>query len=263
MVLDGVQENRYFSYLSSLSEGSSGRIEESETSSRSNRWRSTRGEKIRRKFHRRMEFFLEKWGSCSYDHERIDDIEVPLRYKYIVKQWVPKDLPKINIDFCVNKRIYRIAPSLLHGLGLFSMDGIKFCYYGLTELMEYVGPCCIYKYWIQIVQYTKSMRRDGLAANYIQLKDNDQSKGATLYIDGRPKEMGNIPRFLNSTRPMTTNKRPNCVFEGREGNCVFVCAIKSIVAGEELLIYYNLNRIDTDVAIMGAVRILIYPTCKK
>jgi hypothetical protein len=62
---------------------------------------------------------------------------------------------------------------------------------------------------------------------------------------------------------MTTNKRPNCVFEGREGNRVFVCAIKSIVAGEELLIDYNLNRIDTDVAIMGAVRILIYPTCKQ
>jgi hypothetical protein len=62
---------------------------------------------------------------------------------------------------------------------------------------------------------------------------------------------------------VTTNKRPNCVFEGREGNRVFVCAIKSIVAGEELLIDYNLNRIDTDVAIMGVVRILIYPTCKQ
>ena len=62
---------------------------------------------------------------------------------------------------------------------------------------------------------------------------------------------------------MTTNKRPNCVFERREGNCVFICAIKSIAAGEELLIDYNLNRIDIDVAIMGAVCILIYPTCKQ
>jgi hypothetical protein len=62
---------------------------------------------------------------------------------------------------------------------------------------------------------------------------------------------------------MTKNKRPNCVFEGCEGNHVFICAIKSIVAGEELLIDYNLNRIDTDVAIMGEVRILIYPTCKQ
>jgi hypothetical protein len=153
--------------LSSLSEGSSGRIEENETSSTSNRRRSTRGEKIRRKFHKRMDFFLVKGGSCSYDHESIDDIEVPLRYKHIVKQWVPKDLPEINTDFCVNKRIYQIAPSSLHGLGLFSMDGIKVCYDGLTELMEYVGPCYIYKDWIRIVQYTKSMRRYGLAANYI------------------------------------------------------------------------------------------------
>jgi hypothetical protein len=102
-----------------------------------------------------------------------------------------------------------------------------------------------------------------LAANYIQLKDNDQNKGATIYIDGRPKERGNIAGFINSTRPTTTNKRPNCIFEGREGNCVFVCAIKSIVAGEELLIDYNLNQIDTDVAIMGVVRILIYTTYKQ
>jgi SET domain-containing protein len=56
---------------------------------------------------------------------------------------------------------------------------------------------------------------------------------------------------------VTTNKRPNCVFEGREGNHVFICAIKSIVAGEEILIDYNLNRIDKDVPIMGAVCILI------
>ena len=128
--------------------------------------------------------------------------------------------------------------------------------------MEYVEPCYIYKDSIQIVQYTKSMRRYGLAANYIQLKNNDQNKGATIYIDGRPKAMGNIAGFINSTWPATTNKWPNCVFEGREGNYVFVCAIKSIDVGEELLIDYNLNRIDTDVAIMVVVRILIYPTCK-
>jgi hypothetical protein len=104
-----------------------------------------------------MEFFLAKGGSCSYDDESIDDIEVPLRYNHLVKRWVPKDLPQINIDFCVNERIYHIAPSSLHGLGIFSMDGIKVCYDGITELMEYVGPCYIYKDWIRLVQYTKSM----------------------------------------------------------------------------------------------------------
>jgi hypothetical protein len=38
-----------------------------------------------------------------------------------------------------------------------------------------------------------------VVANYIQLKDNDQNKGETIYIDGRPKETGNILGFINST----------------------------------------------------------------
>ena len=74
-----------------------------------------------------------------------------------------------------------------------------------------------------------------------------------MYIDGRLKASGNIAGFINSTRSGTTNKQPNCIFEGRERNCVFICAIKSITAREELLIDYNLNRIHTDIAIMGAV----------
>jgi hypothetical protein len=43
------------------------------------------------------------------------------------------------------------------------------------------------------------MRRYGLVANYIHLKDNDQNKGSTIYIDGRPKAVGNIAAFINST----------------------------------------------------------------
>jgi hypothetical protein len=54
-------------------------------------------------------------------------------------------------------------------------------------------------------------------------------KGGSMYIDGRPKASGNIAGFINSTRPGTTNKQPNCIFEGWERNCVFVCAIKSIL----------------------------------
>jgi hypothetical protein len=38
-----------------------------------------------------------------------------------------------------------------------------------------------------------------MATNYIQLKENDQNKGAYIYIDGRPKEAGNIARFINNT----------------------------------------------------------------
>ena len=158
MVLYGVQGNMYLLDLYSLSEGSSGRIEESETSSRSNRRRSTRGEKIRRKFHRHMEFFLVEGGFCSYDAESIDDIEVPLRYKHLVKRWVPKDLPQVNTNFCLDERIYRIAPSSLHCLGLISMDGIKVFYGGIIELMEYVGPCYNYRDWMKLVQYMQSMQ---------------------------------------------------------------------------------------------------------
>jgi hypothetical protein len=62
-----------------LSEGILGGIGESITSNPSNRERSTRGEKVRRKFHRHMELFLSKGGSCSYDDESIGDIKVLLR----------------------------------------------------------------------------------------------------------------------------------------------------------------------------------------
>ena len=47
-----------------------------------------------------------------------------------------------------------------------------------------------------------------------------------MYINERPKAAGNIARFINSTRSMTTNRQPNSIFEGREGKRVFVCAIK-------------------------------------
>ena len=80
------------------------------------------------------------------------------------------------------------------------------------------------------------MQRYRVASNYIQLMDNIMNKGATMYIDGRPKASGNITWFINGTQLGTTHKLPNCIFEGREGNCVFVCATKTIVLGEELLI---------------------------
>ena len=63
-------------------------------------------------------------------------------------------------------------------------------------------------------------------------------------MEGKKKPV--ILRFINNTQPGSTLKQPNCIFESREGNHVFVCAIKSIVAGEELLIDYNLNRVNTN-----------------
>ena len=88
-----IEPNRYLSDLSSSTEGSLGRLEESETSSRSTRARSTRCQKIKRKFNKRMKFFLKGGGPCSYDDNTMGDIDVTLRYKHLVKEWVPRDLP--------------------------------------------------------------------------------------------------------------------------------------------------------------------------
>ena len=131
-----VEPNKYLSDLSSSSEGILGSLQESEISSRSTRTRSTRCHKIRIKFNKRMEFFLKGGGSCSYDDETVGDNEVTLRYKHLVKQWVPRDLPQVNTDFCVNERIYIIASSSLHGLGLFCMDVIKVGY-GRCTLLKF------------------------------------------------------------------------------------------------------------------------------
>ena len=122
--------------------------EDSETCSRSTKERQTRGEKIRRKFNKHMKFFLSQGGSCSYDDETKGDIKVPLRYTHLQKESELKELPPININFCVNERIYHIAPSSLHDLGLFSMDGIKVSYKKVVQLMEYVGPCYNYNNWM-------------------------------------------------------------------------------------------------------------------
>ena len=81
-----------------------------------------------------------------------------------------------------------------------------------------------------------------------------------MYIDRRPKKTGNIAGFINSTYTGSTHKQPNCIFEGCEGNRVSVCAIKSIVAGEELFINYNLNQVDTNTVTMDVVHPTIYPT---
>jgi hypothetical protein len=133
-----------------------------------------------------MEFFLVEGGSCSYDDESIGDIEVPLRYKHLVKQWVPKEMPPLDIDFNVNNRMYHIAPSSLHGLGLFSMDGINVKSNAVTELIDYVRSCYNYNDWMWVVRYMRSFQRYALTTNYIHLINNDKNKGETIYIDGRP-----------------------------------------------------------------------------
>ena len=89
------------------------------------------------------------------------------------------------------------------------------------------------------------MRRYAVATNYIQLINKDKNKGATIYIDGRPKASDNIAGFINNTQPETTNKQLNCIYEGCEENRVVLCAIKKIALKEELLVDYHFNRIET------------------
>ena len=98
-----------------------------------------------------MEFFIAEGGSYDYDDESIGDIVLPLRYRHLVQQWVPKELPKLDTNFFINKRMYRITPSSLHGLGIFSMDHIKVKYETVTKLMGYDGPFYKYKYWLMLV----------------------------------------------------------------------------------------------------------------
>jgi hypothetical protein len=97
----------------------------------------------------------------------------------------------------------------------------------------------------------KSMQRYEVVANYIQLVDNNQNKRVTMCIDGRPKAYGNIVGFINSTQPVEKTNKPNFIFEGCEGNRIFVCATKTIVPGEYLLVDYNLNQIDGGGVSMG------------
>jgi hypothetical protein len=256
-----VQPNRYMSDISSSSEESLGQIEGNVTaSSRYDKQTRTRGEKVRRKFCRRMEFFLFEGESCSYDNKSIGDIEVPLRYKHLVKQWVPKELPPIYVDFIVNNRTYRIAPSSTHGLGLFSMDEITIKYNTVTELMDYVRPCYNYNDWMWLVWYMRNMRRYAFTPNYIQLINKDKNKRVTIYIDGMPKSSSNITGFINNTRPGTTNKQLNCIYEGHEENQVVLFAIKKIALGEELLVDYHLNRIETST---NSVQVLMQHLFKK
>jgi hypothetical protein len=140
------------------------------------------------------------------------------------------------------------------------MDGIIVKYNIVTELMDYVRLCYNYNDWMRLVWYMRSMQRYALAANYIQLINKDKNKGVTIYIYGRPKASGNFTGFINSTTPETTNKQPNCIFEGHEGNRVVMCAIKKIAPGEELLLDYHLNQIDT---LTNNVQVLMQHLFKK
>jgi hypothetical protein len=57
----------------------------------------------------------------------------------------------VDTYFFISGRKYCIVPSSLHGLGLFSMNGIKVGYGNVIELMENVGPLYNYNHWLMLV----------------------------------------------------------------------------------------------------------------
>ena len=114
--------------MSSSCEGNIGIEEESETCSLSRTRRLTRGQRTRRKFNKCIKNFLAQGGSCSYDDEMEGDIKVPLRYQHLHKHWVPKELPPINTNFCVEEKIY----------------GLKVSYNKVVKLIEYRRSCYNY-----------------------------------------------------------------------------------------------------------------------
>ena len=106
---------------------------------------------------------------------------------------------------------------------MYIIDGV--CW-ALLKLQRLDAPGTIYTNYVPIC----------IVSKLITTEIQNQNKGAVLYIDERPKAIGNITRFIKITQPGSIIKQPNCIFEGHEGNHVFVCAIKSIDTGEGLLI---------------------------
>lgn len=130
-------------------------------------------------------------------------------------------------------------------------------YNTIVEFLDYVGPYYNYNNCMWIVQLKKTMCRYALSENYIQCKENDQSKCLTMYIDGKPKETWNVACFIKGFWLVSTNKKLNYILEARKGNCVSIHAIKSIITLEDLLIDYNLNHVDMKkFTIMGLVSIM-------
>ena len=64
-----------------------------------------------------------------YENEIDGDKKVPFRYENDVKIQEPNSLTQLdNVNFCNDGRSYQVGPSSLHGVGLFSMDGVNVPY---------------------------------------------------------------------------------------------------------------------------------------
>ena len=75
------------------------------------------------------------------------------------------------------------------------------------------------------------------------MKENNQDKRYSRYIDGWLKACIIEVGFINNTHLGSKNKLPNCVFVEYEDNIVVVTTIKSIPVGKKLLVNYHFNKI--------------------
>ena len=80
------------------------------------------------------------------------------------------------------------------------------------------------------------MHRYGLLANYLQFKDKDQNKGATLYIDRRPKATRNTVGFINNTQPRSTLNQTTAYLRGMEEIVYLYVPLKQYMEGKSCLL---------------------------
>jgi hypothetical protein len=87
----------------------------------------------------------------------------------------------------------------------------------IRRLMPYYGPSYYSGEWKRIAEYKPSMSTYGLNSNMytlcLQLESGKEiNRGHILYIDGHAYTHKNILGFINSSKRMDPNLRPNCQF---------------------------------------------------
>ena len=117
--------------------------------------------------------------------------------------------------------------------------------------MCFCGPIYRWGPWHHLTRYIQSMTTYGLCLNAASLSGRGitHAEGQRLYVDGRPYSQGNIAGLINSSRGRSA--RTNCIFVECENSheprhmsrdvprYIIVHAIKSLRAGDELLVNYG------------------------
>lgn len=126
----------------------------------------------------------------------------------------------MEYDFCL-----RVAPSPVHGLGVFAVKPIK----KGTRILEYEGKIVSLK---QVMKEIAQGKRDPYSGHTFLMVLNDRA-----LIDG--EQGGNESRMINHSCS------PNVMFAQRMlGARPEVIALRNVQKGEELFLDYNLEIVD-------------------